>query len=75
MPVLPIRPLDTTGAGDTFVGVLTAWLDGGATLLEALRAATVAAACACEQVGAQTGQPQRAAILARLGELPAVTTL
>ena len=75
VPVLPIRPLDTTGAGDTFVGVLTAWLDGGAALLEALRAATVAAACACEQVGAQTGQPQRATILARLGELPAVTTL
>ena len=24
------RPVDTTGAGDTFVGVLTAWLDGGA---------------------------------------------
>ena len=75
VPVLPIRPLDTTGAGDTFVGVLTAWLDGGAALLEALRAATVAAACACEQVGAQTGQPQRATILARLDELPAVTAL
>ena len=43
VPVLPIRPVDTTGAGDTFVGVLTAWLDGGADLVEALRAASVAA--------------------------------
>ena len=28
------RPVDTTGAGDAFVGVLTAWLDGGADLVE-----------------------------------------
>ncbi len=75
VPVLKIRPVDTTGAGDTFVGALTAWLDGGAPLLEALRAASVAAACACEQVGAQTGQPQRAQILARLGELAAIEAL
>ena len=75
VPVLPITPLDTTGAGDAFVGVLTAWLDGGADLVESLRAASVAAACSCEQVGAQTAQPQRAAILARLPELPPVTAL
>ncbi len=75
VPVLPITPVDTTGAGDAFVGVLTAWLDGGADLVESLRAASVAAACSCEQVGAQTAQPQRAAILARLPELPPVTAL
>jgi ribokinase len=75
VPVLPIRPVDTTGAGDAFVGVLTAWLDGGADLVEALRAASVAAACSCEQVGAQTAQPQRATILARLPDLPPVTPL
>ena len=34
VPVLPITPVDTTGAGDAFVGVLTAWLDGGADLVE-----------------------------------------
>ena len=69
------RPVDTTGAGDTFVGVLTAWLDGGAPLVDALRAASVAGACNCEQVGAQTAQPSRATILARLPELPPVTPL
>lgn len=70
VPPLPIHPVDTTGAGDTFVGALAAWLDGGAGLEDSLRAAAVAAACACEAVGAQTGQPQRAAILARLQDLP-----
>jgi ribokinase len=75
VPALPIRPVDTTGAGDAFVGALTAWLDGGAPLEEALRAATVAAACACEAMGAQTAQADRAAILARLGELPPTTPL
>ena len=75
VPVLPITPVDTTGAGDTFVGVLTAWLDGGAPLVDALRAASVAGACNCEQVGAQTAQPSRAKILARLPELPPVTPL
>ncbi len=75
VPVLPIAPVDTTGAGDAFVGVLTAWLDGGAELVDALRAASVGAACTCLQVGAQTGQPTRAAILERLPGLPPVTAL
>lgn len=70
VPALAIRPVDTTGAGDAFVGALTAWLDGGATLDDALRAASVAAACACEAVGAQTAQPLRAQVLERLGDLP-----
>ena len=75
VPALPVRPVDTTGAGDAFVGVLTAWLDAGAELVEAMRAASVAAACSCEQVGAQTAQPKRAAILERLPELPPVSPL
>ena len=75
VPVLPIRPVDTTGAGDAFVGVLTAWLDGGADLVDSLRAASVGAACTCEQVGAQTAQPSRAVILERLSGLPPVTPL
>ena len=57
------------------MGVLAAWLDGGAALVDALRAASVAAACSCEQVGAQTAQPRRETILARLPELPPVTPL
>lgn len=75
VPVLPVRPVDTTGAGDTFVGALAAWLDQGAELPDALRAASVAAALSCEEVGAQTAQPRRDRILARLPELPPVTAL
>jgi ribokinase len=72
---LRIHPVDTTGAGDTFAGALAAWLDGGATLPEALAAATVAAALACEHLGAQTAQPTRAMIEARLPDLPPIEQL
>jgi ribokinase len=54
---LPIEPLDTTGAGDAFVGVLAAMLDQGAPLSEALRHASVGAGLACTEIGAQTSQP------------------
>lgn len=69
IPALSVRPVDTTGAGDTFVGVLAAGLDRGLGLEEALRRASVAGALSCEAVGAQTAQPHAAAIEARLGDL------
>ncbi len=53
---------DTTGAGDTFVGVLAAGLDQGLALAAALRRASAAAGLACQMEGAQTGAPDRAAI-------------
>ncbi|HET6518520.1 MAG TPA: ribokinase [Geminicoccaceae bacterium] len=72
---LRVTPVDTTGAGDAFVGVLAAALDGGLSLAGALRRAGVAAGLACEAVGAQTSQPGAAAIEARLPELPPPTAL
>ncbi len=66
---LPIEPVDTTGAGDTFVGILTAVLDQGATLSEALKHASVGASLACTSIGAQTSQPTKAAITARLNDV------
>jgi ribokinase len=72
---LRIRPVDTTGAGDTFAGALAAWLDGGASLPAALAAASVAAALSCEHLGAQTAQPTRAMIEARLPDLPPIEQL
>ena len=72
VPALPIVPVDTTGAGDTFVGVLAAALDGNTPLETALRRASVAAGLACHARGAQTAMPDAAAIDAATARLPTV---
>ncbi len=72
VPALPIVPVDTTGAGDTFVGVLAAALDGNAPLEAALRRASAAAGLACLARGAQTAMPDAAAIDAATARLPTV---
>ena len=69
-PALPIIPVDTTGAGDTFVGVLAAALDLGGSLDRALRRASAAARLACLARGAQTAMPDAAAIDAAMARLP-----
>ena len=66
---LNIDPVDTTGAGDAFVGVLAAALDQGASLPSALQRASVGAGLACMGLGAQTSQPLRADIEARLHDV------
>jgi ribokinase len=70
LPALAIEPVDTTGAGDTFVGVLAAAVDLGATLEDAVRRATAAAGLACLARGAQTAMPRAAAIDAAMAGLP-----
>lgn len=72
VPPLAIKPVDTTGAGDTFCGVLAAALDAGADFSEALRRAGVGGALACTRAGAQTGMPDKAEIEARLHDAPTV---
>ena len=66
LPALPVAVLDTTGAGDTFAGVFSAALVEQRPLPEALRRGSVAAGLACSRAGAQTAQPDRAAIEAGL---------
>ncbi len=66
---LSVQPVDSTGAGDAFVGVFAATLDAGGGPAEALRWASVAGALACLVEGAQPSLPRRAAIEARVGEL------
>lgn len=66
VPTFPVPALDTTGAGDTFVGVLLAALSEGAELEAALRRANVGAALACTRPGAQPSMPGRAEIDAAL---------
>jgi ribokinase len=67
---LAIEPVDTTGAGDTFVGVLAAGLDRRLLLGAALRQASAAAGLACLAHGAQAAMPDRAAIEAAALRLP-----
>jgi ribokinase len=69
-PALAIDPVDTTGAGDTFVGVLAAALDRGLALAPALRRASTAASLSCLAQGAQTAMPDAAAINAAVARLP-----
>jgi ribokinase len=54
---LPVEPIDHTGAGDTFNGVLAARLAEGATLGEAARVATAAASISLTRPGAGPSIP------------------
>jgi ribokinase len=67
VPALPVDALDTTGAGDTFCGVLAAQLDEGADMRTAMRFAAVAGSLACARHGAQPSFPTRAQIEAVVG--------
>lgn len=57
MPAHAITAIDTTAAGDCFVGVLAAALDRGANLTAALNRATAAAALCCTRHGSQGSIP------------------
>jgi ribokinase len=70
VPALAIDPVDTTGAGDAFVGVLAAALDQGLALGPALHRASAAAGLACLSRGAQPAMPNREAIDAAATRLP-----
>ncbi|AWN45706.1 ribokinase [Methylobacterium terrae] len=59
-----IRPVDTTGAGDTFVGILAAALDEGRSWPSALARACRGASLACLTPGAQTGMPTAGMLIA-----------
>jgi ribokinase len=57
LPARAIVPVDTTAAGDCFVGVLASALDRGETLTAALNRATAAAALCCTRPGSQSSIP------------------
>ncbi len=67
---LPVEPVDTTGAGDAFCGVLAAAMDRRLDWGQALRFASVGAGLACTRTGAQNNLPDRSQIEARLADLP-----
>jgi ribokinase len=56
----PIQPVDTTGAGDTFAGILASGIAGNLPFAQALDRACRGAAMACLHAGAQPGMPTSA---------------
>ena len=57
VPAMKVTPVDTVGAGDTFVGYLAAGLEAGLSLEQSMRRAAVAASLACLKPGAQPAIP------------------
>jgi ribokinase len=60
IPGRRVRAVDTTGAGDTFSGVLAAALSRGDEMPQAVRRANAAAALSVQAPGARAGMPTRA---------------
>ena len=57
VPGREVKAVDTTGAGDCFVGTLASQLAGGKTLREALAYANVAASICVQRMGAAPSMP------------------
>ena len=66
LPAIPAHAVDTTGAGDTFCGVLAACFARGWGVPDALQAAQKAAAITIGRAGAYSALPRRDEV-ARLG--------
>ncbi len=64
VPAYPIVPVDTTAAGDAFLGGLAVGLVDGLALNEAVRFAAAAGALAATRAGAQPSLPTREEALA-----------
>ncbi len=59
IPVVPVRPIDTTAAGDVFNGALAVAISEGKDLEEALEFANKAASISVTRMGAQASAPHR----------------
>lgn len=65
-PVPEVQAIDTTGAGDAFIGALAAALCEGGSLAQAVARGCVAGALATTRTGAQPSLPWREEVCARL---------
>lgn len=68
VPAFPAEAVDTTGAGDCFIGSLVAELDRGADRRQAMRYASAAAAIQVTRPGTSQAMPARAEVLAFLDQ-------
>lgn len=63
IPVVPVRALDTTAAGDVFNGALAVGISEGMELSDAVRFANNAASISVTRMGAQASTPYRNEII------------
>ncbi|WP_026772201.1 ribokinase [Sediminibacillus sp. JSM 1682029] len=57
LPSIPVTPLDTVGAGDSFAGALACAISDGYDLIEAAKFASIVGALKVTKLGAQSGIP------------------
>jgi ribokinase len=68
LPGLKAKVVDTTGAGDCFVGALAARMAAGATIVDSARFAVAAATCSVEKLGAAPSMPTARQVATRLAK-------
>ena len=66
--VFPVNPVDTTGAGDTYLGYFLAGIDAGMVPKPALRRAAAASSIQITRMGAATAIPELAEVKAFLSD-------
>jgi ribokinase len=62
LPAMPVKAVDTTGAGDTYLGYVLAALDAGQTIEQAMQIAATASAIQVTRQGASAAIPTRAEV-------------
>ena len=68
VPAVPVRPVDTTAAGDTYLGALAVALGEGRAVADAMAWASAAAALSVQLPGASASMPTREQIDALANE-------
>ncbi|MHC0052048.1 ribokinase [Actibacterium sp. D379-3] len=68
VPAFRVQPVDTTGAGDCFIGSVAAGLDQGMGRADALRYAAAASALQVTRPGTSDAMPTRAEVLGFLAD-------
>ena len=68
VPATPVRAIDSTGAGDAFIGSLATFLAEGQPLLRSVRWANAVAAISVTRIGTQVSFPHRVDVATLLTE-------